>query len=47
MKQRNGFKSTNRAPMMSHKRSMERKSQSGGVSTVDPLQQGSKTAEAR
>lgn len=34
-----GFKSTNRAPMMSHKRSMERKSQSGGVSTVDPLQQ--------
>ena len=35
-----GFKSTNRAPMMAHKRSMERKSMAGGVATrTDPLQQ--------
>lgn len=37
-----GFKSTNRAPMMSHKRSMERKSMAGGAGPtqhVDPLQQ--------
>ena len=32
-----GFKSTNRAPMMAHKRSMERKSMAGGAG--DPLQQ--------
>ena len=32
-----GFKSTNRAPMMAHKRSMERKSLAGGAG--DPLQQ--------
>src|SRR5271170_1577245 len=35
-----GFKSTNRAPMMAHKRSMERKSMGGGVAMkTDPLQQ--------
>lgn len=34
-----GFKSTNRAPMMSHKRSMERKSMAGGAGVADPLQQ--------
>jgi hypothetical protein len=37
-----GFKSTNRAPMMAHKRSMERKSLAGGAGMsqkVDPLQQ--------
>ena len=36
-----GFKSTNRAPMMAHKRSMERKSMAGGagMSSPDPLQQ--------
>lgn len=32
-----GFRSTNRAPMMAHKRSMERKSQSSGM--ADPLAQ--------
>lgn len=34
-----GFRSTNRAPMMAHKRSLERKSAAGGVGTADPLQQ--------
>lgn len=37
-----GFKSTNRAPMMAHKRSMERKSAAGGAGVaerVDPLAQ--------
>lgn len=34
-----GFKSTNRAPMMAHKRSMERKSMAGGAGKTDPLQQ--------
>ena len=35
-----GFKSTNKAPMMAHKRSMERKSMAGGAGpTADPLQQ--------
>lgn len=37
-----GFKSTNRAPMMAHKRSMERKSMAGGAGMAersDPLQQ--------
>lgn len=35
-----GFKSTNRPPMMAHKRSMERKSMAGGAGkAVDPLQQ--------
>lgn len=37
-----GFKSTNRAPMMAHKRSMERKSMAGGAGLADrtdPLKQ--------
>lgn len=35
-----GFKSTNRAPMMAHKRSMERKSGGAGMAEKsDPLQQ--------
>lgn len=37
-----GFKSTNRAPMMAHKRSMERKSMAGGAGMAertDPLAQ--------
>lgn len=35
-----GFKSTNRAPMMAHKKSMERKSMAGGAGmTADPLAQ--------
>lgn len=37
-----GFKSTNRAPMMAHKKSMERKSMAGGAGMAertDPLKQ--------
>lgn len=46
-----GFKSTNRAPMMAHKRSLERKSMAGGVAKADPLappaeQQGGESPEA-
>jgi hypothetical protein len=44
-----GFKSTNRAPAMAHKRSMERKSQAGGAGIAertDPLgQPGEEGAE--
>lgn len=39
---KDGKKSTNRAPMMAHNRSLERmgqKSEAGGVQTQDPLQQ--------
>lgn len=43
-----GFKSTNRAPMMSHKRSMERKSIAGGAGLAersDPLAQPTEGGE--
>ncbi len=43
-----GFKSTNRAPMMAHKRSMGRKSMAGGVGIAertDPLQQPTEGGE--
>ena len=33
------FRSTNKAPMMAHERSMSRKSEAGGVATADPLAQ--------
>lgn len=43
-----GFRSTNRAPMMAHKRSMERKSLAGGAGLAertDPLKQPTEGGE--